>query len=138
MSNNNSQGKTDPLLTKRIREANPKDAPPTRGPIRTPPTIGRMVSKVAQPVFEKMGFEDAHILSHWTEIIGPELAPYVNPLKLSKARKGQARTLTIAVPGPLTLEIQHRAPQILDRINRFYGYPAVAKLRLVHSDVDLI
>jgi len=121
------------LLTPRILAADPADAPRTRGPIRTPPRIGRLTAAAAQPVFRRLGFEDAFIFEHWTEIIGPELAAHVTPQKLSRARAGQPRTLTLAAPGPLSLELQHRSPQILERINAFYGYRAVGRLRIVHT-----
>lgn len=124
---------TKRLLTSRIRQANPNDAPRSRGPIRTPPRIGGLVSRAAQPVLKKMGFEEPYIVDHWSDIVGAELAQYVTPLKLSRAQKSQGKTLTVAAPGPLTLELQHKSPQILDRINAYYGHKAIEKLRIVHN-----
>lgn len=125
--------KTDPLLTRRIQAANPADAPRSRGPFRAPPAIGRLLGEAANAVFKKHGFEEPYIWQHWTEIVGPMLAQHTAPEHLSRSRGAAGRTLTILVPGPLALEVQHLTPQILDRINTFYGYKAVDKLRLVHA-----
>jgi hypothetical protein len=39
-------------------------------------------------------------------------------------------TLHIRVTGPLALELQHLAPVVIERINGYFGYRAVARLAL--------
>jgi hypothetical protein len=39
-------------------------------------------------------------------------------------------TLMLRVEGPAAIEIQHLAPQILERVNRFFGFAAVGRLTL--------
>ena len=41
--------------------------------------------------------------------------------------------LTIHVGGASALELQHSEPQVVERINDFFGYPAVARLRLIQA-----
>ena len=41
--------------------------------------------------------------------------------------------LTIHVGGAFALELQHSEPQLIERINDFFGYPAVARLRLIQA-----
>ena len=35
--------------------------------------------------------------------------------------------------GAIALELQHLEPQIVERINGFFGYRAVAKIKLIHA-----
>jgi len=41
--------------------------------------------------------------------------------------------LTVHVGSASALELQHSAPQVIERINGFFGYPAVAGLRLIQA-----
>jgi hypothetical protein len=44
-------------------------------------------------------------------------------------------TLVLRVEGPRSLEVQHIAPQLLERINTYFGYSAVAELRIIQGPV---
>jgi hypothetical protein len=41
--------------------------------------------------------------------------------------------LTVHVGGASALELQHGEAQVVERINDFFGYPAVARLRLIQA-----
>ena len=41
------------------------------------------------------------------------------------------------VAGSAALELQHSEPQLLERINGYFGYPAVARLRLIQAPLAL-
>lgn len=99
-----------------------------RGQLRA---IAATVPKIAGPVLGKRGFAEAQLIAQWPAIIGEELARGVTPEKLSFAR-GERRdgTLHIRVAPGLGLEVQHREPVLVERINAFFGYRAVARLAL--------
>jgi len=106
----------------------------TRTAIRPPPRVNRFVGKIAKPAFRKFGFAEPHILAHWEAIVGTGLASFAQPVKLSFAsRQKRQGLLTIQVSGAAGLEIQHLEPQILERINSYYGAPTVGRLRIVRS-----
>lgn len=108
----------------------------------SPAPIGGRVMEAARDTFKKRGFAQVQILSHWPEIVGETLAEYCAPEKLSFPRfskeekqKGPSTgaVLTLRVEGPAAVEIQHLEPQIVSRINAYYGYDAVARLKLVQG-----
>ncbi len=82
----------------------------------------------ARPLLREHGFALPAILSNWAAIVGDGLARDCSPERL--ARDG---TLTIRVAGPVATEIQHREPEILERIATYFGHRAVRRLRLVHG-----
>ncbi len=101
---------------------------------RGPPRVGQFIPQIAKAANKKFGFTEPHILNYWPEIVGPDLAKSTSPAKLSRdSRQGHGGTLTVRVSGPLGLELQHMEPQIIDRINRYYGFLAVSHLRLVRG-----
>ncbi|MDD9798628.1 MAG: DciA family protein [Alphaproteobacteria bacterium] len=44
-------------------------------------------------------------------------------------------TLIVKVEGAMALELQHLAPQIIERLNNYYGYAAIGKLHIIQSPV---
>jgi hypothetical protein len=109
---------------------------------RPPGRMNRAVSvalplrKVTKPLIKKHGFSDPQIFHQWREIVGDQLAKMSCPMKLSRQQTRDARgyqggaTLKVRVAGAAALEFEHMAPQIIERINTFYGYKAVARISL--------
>ena len=84
--------------------------------------------------FKRQGFASAEIVTRWAEIAGPEIAAHSEPLKIQWPRTehddGRTATLVLRVEGPAAIEIQHLSGVILERVNRFFGWPAVGRLAL--------
>ncbi|MGO8916774.1 MAG: DUF721 domain-containing protein [Stellaceae bacterium] len=99
-----------------------------RGRLRA---IAAEVPKIAGAALGKRGFAEAQLVAQWPAIIGETLAAGVSPDKLSFPR-GERRdgTLHLRVAPGLALEVQHREPVLVERINAFFGYRAVARLAL--------
>lgn len=70
-------------------------------------------------------------MADWAEIVGPALAAAAVPERLS------AGTLTLACSGPVAMELQHLAPQIVERINAALGRVAVERLRFRQRPLPL-
>ena len=73
----------------------------------------------------------------WAAVVGEELARLSAPVKLSFGTPGAkdvgARvkgTLQLRVAPGTAVEFQHLEPVIVERINTFFGYRAVARLAL--------
>lgn len=83
----------------------------------------------------RRGFSDQTLIEHWPTIVGDNLAALSQPLRLSRKgmRDGDGAVLTVKVEGAMALEIQHFAPQIIERLNGYYGYPAIGKLNIVQG-----
>jgi hypothetical protein len=95
---------------------------------RLPELLGR----VLDPAARRRGLAEARLLTDWCMILGPQLGSRCQPVRLSGARDAPG-VLTIHVGGASALELQHGEPQVVERINDFFGYPAVARLRLIQS-----
>lgn len=104
------------------------------------PPIGARVALLTRDVFRKRGFAEGHILANWPQIVGETIADYCAPERLvfpRRLREGRGpeggATLEIRVDGPIAVEIRHLEPQIIERINAYYGYQAVTRLKLTQG-----
>jgi hypothetical protein len=96
--------------------------------------IGQTVPDVAGKVLGKRGLAFGALITDWPSIIGHQLSLRTAPDKLSFPRgKREDATLHIRAMGAIALELQHLEPQIIERINSFFGYRAVARIKLVHA-----
>jgi hypothetical protein len=109
--------------------------------------VGAYVARTLDPVARARGFATMTLLSEWTSIVGPDLAQFTAPDKVvwprrqedgeapANSRRTPGATLVLRVDGPRAIEVQHRADQILERVNTYFGYRAVAALRIVQAPV---
>ena len=84
---------------------------------------------------KRYGLAEADILANWENIAGAELASYSQPIKIcfNKSEKVNG-SLYIAVPnGAFALELQHREKFIIEKINTYFGYAAVAHLKILQN-----
>lgn len=94
------------------------------------------LNKVMKGPFAKRGFSQTEILSRWPTIVGPMLAQHSCPERLTFEREKTAgANLLVRVEGAFGLELQHLAPQVIDRINTYFGYRAVARLSLLQGPI---
>jgi hypothetical protein len=102
-----------------------------------PSKVSELLGGAAGAALRKYGFAEERLLTHWPALIGEALGARTLPVRL-RFSQGQRHggTLFIRASGPTALEVQHLAPQIIERINGFFGYPAVAALRLEQGPVE--
>lgn len=100
-----------------------------------PRALAEVVHRTLKDAFAKQGFAATEIVTRWPDIVGPEIAAHTEPEKVQWPRPRDGKTpepgiLVLRVEGPTALEIQHLSAVILERVNRFFGWRAVADLRL--------
>lgn len=89
------------------------------------------LSRLSDPLLRRRGFAVREIVTRWSAIVGEQLAAQSCPEKLVfPPNAGGDATLHIRVEGPLALELQHLSPLIVERVNTYYGFNAVARLTL--------
>lgn len=90
---------------------------------------GDIVGAIGGVAFKRFGFVQGAIVSRWGEIVGERYARVSTPESIRfPAGKKSGGTLTLTVEGAHAPLMQHLSPTIIDRVNRFFGYPAVAKV----------
>ena len=94
-----------------------------------PRSAGDLVGSVGDRSFRRFGFIQSSIVSRWKEIVGERYAQVSLPesIRFPTGKKGGG-ALTLLVDGAHAPLIQHLAPMIMERVNRFFGYSAVNRV----------
>jgi len=117
--------------------AKPPKSSDTQTPRRNGPRpVGALLPDVGGMAFRKFGFAQGALVGRWAEVVGPVYARWSMPesIRFPRGQKGDG-VLTIRVEGPFSVQLQHVAPQIIERANRIFGHAAVARVRLVQGEV---
>ncbi len=95
--------------------------------------VGVAVSKLTVPIIARRGEGIlVRLKAEWAAIVGPDWAEVSWPTALGRDGVLKLR----AAPGA-ALELQHRAPLIIERINLFFGRVVVTRLALVQGPLPL-
>lgn len=91
--------------------------------------VADIVPDVGRTAFRKFGFVQSSVVSRWAEIVGERYARASAPesIRFAHGKRDQG-TLTVVAAGAHAPMMQHVAPQVIERVNRFFGYAAVAKV----------
>jgi hypothetical protein len=112
------------------RSRTPDSASTTRGGFRA---VGVAASKLARPIVAKRGGGIlVRLKAEWAAIVGPEWAEVTWPTAL-----GRDGVLKLRTASGAALELQHRAPLMIERLNLFWGRPVVTRLALVQGPLPL-
>ena len=105
---------------------------PGDGRRRSMSALGANVERVTRQVLGKRALAEASLIAEWPSIVGQEFARACQPRRLvfpdRKARREATLVLRVK-PGEAT-RLAHLEPVLVDRVNGFFGYQAVKRLKL--------
>jgi hypothetical protein len=96
-------------------------------PVHGPRPIASVVPVVVRVAFNRTAPGVAQLMEAWTGIVGPVLADATTPRRLVQG------TLTIGCSGPVAMELQHLATEVIARISQYLGSQTVRRLRFVQT-----
>ena len=101
---------------------------PRGGPAKA---IADLMPDVGRTAFRRFGFVQSSVVTRWPEIVGPTHAKVCAPeaIRFPPGDKENGILQLVVLPAHAPL-IQHVIPEIMERVNRFFGYQAVAKVKL--------
>ena len=116
----------DETRTRRPR-AKPYERP-RGGPARP---VAELVPQIGRAAFRRFGFVQSSVVTRWPEIVGERHARVCMPeaIRFPPGEKTGGILQLVALPAHAPL-IQHVIPEIIERVNRFFGYKAVARVKL--------
>jgi len=110
--------------------------------------VGSYLPKLTRKAFETFGFSTATLLTDWSTIVGDQVAGYTVPERIKwprgagisedaepDARGRSGATLVLRVDPARALDLEYKRQRVLERINAYFGYRAVAELRLLQAPV---
>ena len=120
-------GSVESKVTKTGARSRKAAAEPQRA--RRMRAVSDLLPAAGGAAFRRFGFVQSSIVSRWREIVGPRYAAVSSPesIRFPHGKKKEG-VLTLVVEGAHAPMMQHVAPAIVERVNAFFGYPAVARV----------
>lgn len=121
-------------MTKRPTKTQNAEERPRGGPARN---IADIVPNVGRAAFRRFGFVQSSIVTRWCDIVGSKYAEVSAPesIRFPVGQKSDG-TLNLIVANGFATMIQHVLPEIVERVNRFFGYGAIAKVTLRQGVIE--
>ena len=93
--------------------------------------IGDLMPEIGRTAFRRFGFVQSSVVTRWPEIVGAQHARVCSPeaIRFPPGEKAEGILELVVVPAHAPL-ITQVIPEIIDRVNRFFGYRAVARVKL--------
>jgi len=93
--------------------------------------IADLTPQIGRSAFRRFGFVQSSVVTRWPEIVGPTHARVCAPeaIRFPPGEKSDGILDLVVTPSHAPL-IQHVIPEIIERVNRFFGYRAVARVKL--------
>lgn len=124
----NNEGQLSVPYKKYIKDSNQRTARTFR--------IGPLILDTITPICQQNGFIQARILLEWEYIVTPQFAQFCTPLKVNFPMKQRTNgRLFLRTTSSMATEISYLEPQILSRINQYFGYQAISKISLQQGPV---
>ena len=100
-------------------------------------SVSEMLPAVGAAAFKRFGFVQSSVVSRWNEIVGEKYAAVSAPesIRFPHGKRADG-TLTLTVTNAHAPMMQHLEPVIIERVNRFFGYAAVARVTLRQGEVS--
>lgn len=102
-----------------------------------------LVPKIVDPIYARRGLASSQLVSAWPELVGSTFGECTIVEKIQWPRKHsngtpsyQAGVLVVRIDGPQAIYFQHEEQQIIQRINRFFGFAAIERLKIVQGPIQ--
>ena len=98
--------------------------------------VAELLPAIGGAAFRRFGFIQSSVVSRWPEIVGERFSGVSTPesIRFPMGQK-QDGVLTLTVRGAHAPMMQHVIPEITERVNRFFGYAAVARITIRQGEV---
>ena len=92
--------------------------------------------KNIKKIIKKKGHIFSETLNNWKYIVGDDLFKVCYPKSFKNSNKLRSGYLLIMVKRGHEVDMEYSKKQILDKMNSYFGYSVVEKLKLVSFDDD--
>jgi len=90
--------------------------------------------KNIKKIIKKKGHIFSETLNNWKYIVGSELFQICYPKSFKNSNKFGVSTLQIMVKRGHEVDLEYSKKEIMDKMNSFFGYPVVEKLKFISFD----
>jgi len=119
----------------------PSNRKKNRGKRAGPRSVADIISGVMEPVMARRTGMTLDLIKAWPTLVSEEFAKTTRPEKIDWPRRiheddpFEPATLVVACESASALFFQHELGPILERVNMFFGFQAIKRIRIVQKPV---
>ncbi len=104
--------------------------------------LSQLAQVLLDPIIARRSGMTADLVAAWPELAGHAHAPYTLPEKINWPRGGDSQsdfspgTLVVACEGARSVYFLHELDDCLERVNAYFGFHAIDRIRLVQKPVQ--
>ena len=97
------------------------------------------VISLTKDAMRERGFVGIDLITNWMDIVGDDLSQGVVPVSLRFPMKQRSHGIlhVRTAGGAFALLFEHQKSRVIERINTYFGYPAVSDIHIVQGAVRL-
>lgn len=109
--------------------------------------IAEAANGLIDPVLQRKAGINTALIGSWDEIAGADFADCSRPERITWPRRNAERqgepggmepgVLTIACEGARALFLAHAQGELIQRVNGFFGFPAIRQIKIVQKPVSV-
>jgi hypothetical protein len=106
--------------------------------------VSDLAAGIVDPALRRKTGISVELVNGWDEIVGEKLAGSTRPEKINWPARGanpddfRPGTLVLACDQSAALHIQHSTAGIVSRVNAFFGYAAIDRVKIIQKPVRLL
>ena len=96
------------------------------------------IPKTLKKYLRKSGYNYSNIVDNWANIVPKNISDFCYPSSVKMNKEMKDGTLELNVIHGKELEIEYKKKEIIDKINNFFGYNSInkIKLKIVHEKLS--
>ncbi|MEZ5871899.1 MAG: DciA family protein [Nitratireductor sp.] len=105
--------------------------------------VADIAASILEPVIARRAGMTLDLVSAWPDIVGEPWGEFTMPEKINWPRRAshddpfQPATLIVACDGARAVLFQHVLGECVERVNVFFGFAAVARIKIVQKPVQV-
>ena len=103
-----------------------------------PKALRNCMTPILEPICKRQGFVNASVILDWSKIVGNDFANLCGAMKVvfpfGKTSEG---CLHVQTTSSMASVLTYQEPLILQKVNQYYGYQAITKLRIFHKSTSI-
>lgn len=110
-----------------------------RGPI----SVSDLLPQLVDPIYASKGLSSSALIAAWPDLAGSSFVDctMIETIKWPYQRSNgdpsyQGGILVIRVDGPKAVYLQHEEQQIIQRVNQFFGFSAITRLKITQGPIS--
>ncbi|EJF90548.1 DUF721 domain-containing protein [Bartonella tamiae] len=104
-------------------------------------SLGETAAKMLDPLLRKKAGLNIELIDNWSHIVGEDIAQTTVPKKIIWTKRAQfdevfePATLVVICEGYSAMKLTHEIDEFLQRINAFFGYIAINRIKIEQGQV---